>query len=206
MTETTTMQGIQVGQNVPNFKLQTFMPSTGEFGEITLDALKTQKKWTILFFYPADFTFVCATEFAALGEKYAEFQKNGAEIITVSKDTKFTHLAWFQSEGELANIKYVMGSDTTGDVAKLFGVYDNGSGLALRGTFLISPEGKLTNAEVNFYNVGRNVEELMRKLQANIYLSKNPAEVCPAKWQKAGDKTLKPSSKLVGKVHEALKG
>lgn len=204
MTET--MQGIQVGQTVPNFKMQTFNPAKGDFAEVTLDGLKAEKKWTILFFYPADFTFVCATEFEALAEKYAEFQKLGAEVITVSKDTKYTHLAWHQNEGSLAGVKYPMGSDSTGDVAKMFGVYDAGSGLALRGTFVISPEGKLTNAEVNFYNVGRNVDELMRKFQANLYISKNPAEVCPAKWQKAGDKTLKPSAKMVGKVSEALKG
>ena len=112
----------------------------------------------------------------------------------------------FLHEKELANVKYVMASDTTGDVARMFGVYDEGSGLALRGTFLISPTGTLTASEVNFYNVGRNVEELMRKFKANLYLSKKPTEVCPAKWKDEGDKTLTPGARMVGKVHEALHG
>lgn len=203
MTETTP---IQVGQTVPDFKLDVFAPTKGDFETISLESLKKAGKWTVLFFYPADFTFVCATEFAALAEKYPEFQKLGAEVITVSTDTKFTHLAWHQSEGELAGVKYPMGADRTGAVSKLFGVYDAGSGLALRGTFIISPEGKLTGSEVNFYNLGRNVDELLRKVKANAYLATHKDEVCPAKWKGDGDKTLKPNAKLVGKVHQALKG
>ncbi len=200
------VETIQVGQTVPNFKMKAYNPSAGDFAEITLEGFQKQKKWTVLFFYPADFTFVCATEFEALAEKHNEFQQMGVEVVTVSKDTQYTHLAWHQHEKELAAAKFLMGSDPTATVAKMFGVYDEGSGLALRGTFVISPEGKLTNSEVNFYNVGRNVDELVRRLKANIYLSKAPAEVCPAKWKSEGDKTLKPSAKMVGKVHEALKG
>lgn len=203
MTETTP---IQVGQVVPDFKIDTFSPTKGDFETLTLEGLKKAGKWTVLFFYPADFTFVCATEFAALAEKYAEFQKLGAEVITVSTDTKFTHLAWHQSEGELAGVKYPMGADRTGALSKMFGVYDAGSGLALRGTFIISPTGTLAGSEINFYNLGRNVDELFRKVKANAYLSQHKDEVCPAKWKGEGDKTLKPNAKLVGKVHQALKG
>ena len=128
----------------------------------------------------------------------------GCEIITVSCDTKFVHLAWKKSEGELADVKYPMGSDPTGNLARTFGVYDDGTGLSLRGTFVISPEGKLMNSEVNFYNMGRNIDELMRKFKANLYLSKKTDEGCPSKWKDDGDKTLKPSAAMVGKVHEAL--
>lgn len=128
----------------------------------------------------------------------------GCEIITVSCDTKFVHLAWKKSEGELSDVKYPMGSDPTGNLARTFGVYDDGTGLSLRGTFVISPEGKLMNAEVNFYNMGRNIDELMRKFKANLYLSKKSDEGCPSKWKDEGDKTLKPSAAMVGKVHEAL--
>ena len=129
----------------------------------------------------------------------------GAEVITVSADTKFVHLAWQREEKMLENVRYPMGSDATGNLASLFGVYDEETGLALRGTFIISPEGKLLNSEVNFYNLGRNIDELMRKFKANLHLAKNTNKVCPSKWKDEGDKTLTPSAKLVGKVYEALK-
>jgi peroxiredoxin (alkyl hydroperoxide reductase subunit C) len=128
----------------------------------------------------------------------------GAEIVTVSADTKFVHLAWHQHEQSLEKVKYQMGSDPTGNLARSFGVHDEESGLALRGTFIIDPKGVLLNAEVNYFNLGRNIDELMRKFKANLHLSKKPAEGCPAKWKEEGDKTLKPSAKLVGKVYEAL--
>jgi peroxiredoxin (alkyl hydroperoxide reductase subunit C) len=195
---------LRLGQPVPDFKLATYEPATAEFGEISLSRLREEKKWAIIFFYPADFTFVCATEFSALAELYDEFKALGAEIITVSTDSKEVHLAWRNSEGELEHVLYPMAADRTGEVSRLFGVYDEQSGNALRGTFIISPEGILLNSEVNFYNLGRNIDELMRKLKANVYLKDSPAEVCPAKWKSAGDRTLKPSAGLVGHVHEAL--
>lgn len=128
----------------------------------------------------------------------------GADVITISKDTKFVHLAWQRDEKMLKDVKYSMGSDPTGKVCEMFGVYDCDTGLALRGSFIINPEGKLMNSEMNFYNIGRNVDELMRKFKANIHVSKKPAEACPAKWKDEGDKTLKPGPKMVGKVFEAL--
>lgn len=124
-------------------------------------------------------------------------------MITVSTDTKFVHLAWQKEEKLLAKVTYPMGADPTGGLSRLFGVYDEETGLSLRGTFIISPEGKLLGSEVNFYNVGRNSEELLRKLQANDYLKGAPEEGCPARWGK-GAKTLKPSAAMVGKVYEAL--
>ena len=140
---------------------------------------------------------------ADLAEKYEALQKLGAEVITVSTDTKFAHLAWRDGEKMLAKVKYPMGADSTGALSRMFGVYDPANGLALRGTFIINPAGKLVSSEVNFYNVGRNAEELQRKMEANVYLVSHPAEACPANWR-IGGKTLKPSEKLVGKVFEAL--
>jgi peroxiredoxin (alkyl hydroperoxide reductase subunit C) len=199
-------ESVAVGEMLEDFRLDTYEPARGDFGEFDLAAQKEAGKWTILFFYPADFTFVCATEFAALAEKYDDFQNAGAEIVTVSTDTKFTHLAWRQHEKMLAAVQYPMGADTTGNLSRMLGVYDENTGLALRGTFIISPEGKLMNSEVNYYNMGRNIDELWRKFQANLHLAKHGDEGCPAKWKQQGDKTLKPSAQLVGRVYEAYLG
>jgi peroxiredoxin (alkyl hydroperoxide reductase subunit C) len=145
---------------------------------------------------------------AALAEQQDRFAKMGAELITVSTDTEFVHLAWKRDEKELADVKYAMGADPTGNLSRLFGVYDENTGLALRGAFIISPEGVLFNSEVNFYNMGRNIDELMRKFKANLYLSRKAKEGsdegCPSKWKDEGDKTLKPGPEMVGRVHEAL--
>jgi len=132
-------------------------------------------------------------------------KKLGAEVISVSTDTTYAHLVWRNSEKLLAKVEYLMGADKTGAVSRLFGVYDEAAGLALRGTFIINPDGKLASSEINFYNVGRNADELVRKLEANVYLLAHPDEACPAKW-KQGSKTLHPSEKIVGKVYEALNG
>lgn len=129
----------------------------------------------------------------------------GCDVVTVSTDTEFVHLAWRRHEEELAGVEYPMGSDPTGELSRMFGVYDDETGLALRGTFMINPEGVLLNSEINFYNMGRNIDELMRKFKANIYLSKKTTEACPSKWKDEGDKTLTPSADLVGNVHDALK-
>jgi peroxiredoxin (alkyl hydroperoxide reductase subunit C) len=195
---------LQVGQKVPDFELETFEPATSGFSKFSLAEAKKNKKWTILVFYPADFTFICPTELADLAEKQEELKKLGCEVVSVSTDTKFVHFGWIQQEKLLANVKYHMGADQKGMVSKLFGVYDEESGLDLRGTFIISPEGVLVGSEVNYFNVGRNADELVRKVMAFDYVRNEPAEVCPAKWT-PGEKTLKPSEKIVGKVYEALK-
>jgi peroxiredoxin (alkyl hydroperoxide reductase subunit C) len=128
----------------------------------------------------------------------------GAELITVSTDTQFVHLAWKRHEKSLENVKYLMGADPSGAVSRLFGVYVDAAGLALRGTFIINPEGTLLSSEVSFFNVGRNIDELMRKFKANLYVTRKQAEACPAQWKDDGDKTLTPGPDLVGNVHEAL--
>jgi len=193
----------KVGQKVPGFKLETFDPTEGAFGEVDLDEVRKAGKWAILFFYPADFTFVCPTELADLAAKHEELTKLGAEVISLSTDTKFTHMAWKNEERFLQDVKYKMAADPTGEVSRFFDVWDFDTGLALRGTFVINPEGLLVSSEVNFYNVGRNGDELVRKMEANSYLKDNPQEACPAKWT-PGDKTLTPSEGLVGNVYEAL--
>ena len=195
---------ISVGQEVPDFEMETYEPARSAFGKISLAELRKQNKWTVLVFYPADFTFVCPTELADLAEKYATLQKLGAEVVAVSTDTKFSHLAWRDSEKLLANVQYPMAADPTGKVSRMFGVYDEATGLALRGTFIINPSGVLVGSEVNLNNVGRNFEELTRKVKAFQYVAAHGDEVCPANWTE-GAKTLKPNAKLVGRVGAALK-
>jgi peroxiredoxin (alkyl hydroperoxide reductase subunit C) len=198
------MSEATVGQEVVEFTMKVFDPVEGFFGEMDLEEIKKAGKWTILFFYPADFTFVCPTELADLATKHEALSKLGFEVFSVSTDTEFAHLAWRQSEKLLEGVKFKMAADPTGQVSSYFGVYDPETGLALRGTFIINPDGVLVSKEVNFYNVGRNADELLRKCQANVHLRANPAEACPAKWT-PGAKTLTPSEKLVGHVYEALK-
>jgi len=197
---------LQVGATVPDFEMTTYEPTKSEFGKYSLKQNKKDGKWSVLVFYPADFTFVCATEFAALADRHADFEKLGARLATVSCDTQFTHMAWQRHEKELAKVKYSMAADPTGAVAKLFNVYIPEEGLALRGSFIISPEGKLMTSEINVLNIGRNMDDLLRRLRANVYLKDAPGEVCPAEWKQKGDKTLKPGPELVGKVHEAMHG
>jgi len=122
----------------------------------------------------------------------------------VSTDTKFVHLAWHTVEKAIGGVQYQMGADPTAKLARTFGVYLEDAGVALRGTFIIAPNGMLVNSEVNFLNLGRNIDELLRKLKANIYLAKHDAEGIPPTWNEEGDLTLKPSERMVGKVHEAL--
>ena len=196
---------LSVGEEVPNFEMETFEPSTGSFGEVSLANLKADGKWTILVFYPADFTFVCPTELADLAAQDAKLTELGAKVIGVSTDTKFAHLAWCREEKLMTDVKYTLAADTTGVVSSLFGVYDDATGLALRGTFIISPEGKLVSGTVNFYNVGRNMEELTRVMEANAHCAANPTEACAAQWT-PGDKTLTPNEGMVGNVYEALNG
>jgi peroxiredoxin (alkyl hydroperoxide reductase subunit C) len=198
---------VRVGQVVPDFEMDVFNPKSHEFEKISLADLKKNKKWTVLVFYPADYTFVCPTELADVAVKHDELTKAGAEVISVSTDTKFVHLAWQREEKLLSGVKYLMGADPTGKVSRLFGVYDDATGLALRGTFIINPEGRLASSEVNFYNVGRNASELLRKAQANAYLSTHPEEACPANWSQGAKtlKTAKNEATLVGRVAEALK-
>lgn len=204
MSEEENREIVTVGRKVPAFQLETFEPAAGKFGVFRLEDALRAGKWTLLVFYPADFTFVCPTELADLADKHAELEKLGAEVLSVSTDTKFVHMGWKEQEKLLKDVKYRMASDARGRLAQALGAYDPAAGLAYRGTFVISPDGVLVGSEINLNNVGRNMEELVRKMKAFVYTHKNPAEVCPAKW-KPGEKTLTPSEKLVGRVAEQLK-
>ena len=194
---------LSVGHKLAGFELETFDPATAKFGRFRLEDAVKGGKWTLLVFYPADFTFVCPTELADLADKHAELEALGAEVLSVSTDTKFTHMGWHSQEKLLKDVKYRMASDARGRLARSLGAYDCRTGLAYRGTFIINPEGVLAGAEINLNNVGRNMEELVRKMKAFAHTYKNPAEVCPAKW-KPGAKTLKPSEELVGNVAKHL--
>lgn len=194
---------LKVGDKMPDFELDAYLPAKKDFGKIKFSDVLRKGKWLILFFYPADYTFVCPTELADVGEKYQDLQKEGAELISLSTDTHFVHLAWQGAEKLLADIKYPMGADPTHIVSKTLGVYDEETGLALRGTFIIDPDGKLVASEVNFFPVGRNSDELLRKLKAFKHVRENPTQVCPAKWE-PGKKTLTPGKELVGNVAGSL--
>ncbi|MGO4223465.1 alkyl hydroperoxide reductase subunit C [Lysobacter sp. TAF61] len=169
----------------------------GEFVEVTDATLKG--KWSVVFFYPADFTFVCPTELGDLADNYAEFQKMGVEIYGVSTDTHFTHKAWHDTSDTIKKIQYPLIGDPTGVITRNFGVMIEEAGLADRGTFVIDPDGKIQIVEINAGGIGRDASELLRKVKAAQYVAAHPGEVCPAKWHE-GEKTLKPSLDLVGKI------
>lgn len=156
-------------------------------------------KWLVVFFYPADFTFVCPTELEELADNYEQFKKLNTEILSVSTDTVFVHKAWHDQSPAIKKIMYPMAADPTGDLSKQFGVYIQQEGLALRGTFIINPEGILVAYEVNSNDIGRSAAELIRKIQAAQFVAEHGGEVCPASW-KPGQKTLKPGMDLVGKI------
>ena len=156
-------------------------------------------KWSVVVFYPADFTFVCPTELGDLADNYAEFQRLGVEIYSVSTDTHFTHKAWHDASDTIAKIRYPMIGDPTGTITRSFGVMREGEGLADRGTFVLDPDGVIQVVEVTAEGVGRNAAELVRKIRAAQYVREHPGEVCPAKWEE-GDETLAPSLDLVGKI------
>ena len=169
----------------------------GKFVEVTEASLKG--KWSVFFFYPADFTFVCPTELGDLADNYAEFQKLGVEIYGVSTDTHFTHKAWHDTSDTIGKIQYPLVGDPTWVLSKNFEVLIEEAGLADRGTFVIDPEGKIQIVEVNAGGIGRDAQELLRKVKAAQYVAAHPGEVCPAKG-KEGEATLAPSLDLVGKI------
>lgn len=187
--------GTLINSQLPEFKAQAF--HNGDFKTVTNTDLKG--KWSVFFFYPADFTFVCPTELGDMADQYSQFKEMGVEIYSVSTDTHFTHKAWHDTSDTIKKIEYPMLADPTGHLAKSFGVYIEEEGLAYRGTFLINPEGQIKLAEINDNGIGRNADELLRKVKAAQYIAKNPNEVCPAKW-KEGAATLKPGLDLVGKI------
>ncbi len=184
-----------INTQVKPFKAQAL--KNGTFVTVTDENLKGG--WSVVVFYPADFTFVCPTELEDMAEQYGEFKKLGVEIYAVSTDTHFAHKAWHDTSAAIKKVEYVMIGDPTGAITRNFDVMIEEEGLALRGTFLINPAGQIKLCEIHDNGIGRDATELLRKVRAAQYVASHPGEVCPAKW-KEGDKTLKPSLDLVGKI------
>ena len=184
-----------INTTIKPFTVQAYQD--GKF--ITVSDADLKGKWSIFFFYPADFTFVCPTELGDMADLYPEFQKLGVEVYSVSTDTHFTHKAWADASDTIRKIKYVMLGDPTGTVTRNFDVMIESEGLALRGTFVVNPEGEIKVAEIHDLGIGRDASELLRKVKAAQYVASHPGEVCPAKWTE-GAETLKPSLDLVGKI------
>ena len=184
-----------INAKVPEFKVQAY--HNGEFKEVTNKDI--EGKWAIFFFYPADFTFVCPTELEDLQDKYAKLKEMGVEVYSVSTDSHFVHKAWHDTSDRIKKIEYPMLADPTGLLARAFGVMIEEDGMAYRGTFVVNPEGYVKIVEINDNNIGRNADELVRKVEAAQFVAAHPGNVCPAKW-KQGAETLKPSIDLVGKL------
>ena len=184
-----------INTQMPEFKLQAFH----NYDFITVDNRSISGKWSVFFFYPADFTFVCPTELGDMADKYDEFQKIGVEVYSVSTDTHFTHMAWHDSSETIKRIRFPMLADPAGLLSRALGVYIEDEGMAYRGTFLVDPDLVIKLVEIHDNGIGRNADELFRKVQAAQHIRENPGEVCPAKWI-PGDETLKPGIDLVGKI------
>ncbi|WP_185230872.1 alkyl hydroperoxide reductase subunit C [Teredinibacter franksiae] len=186
--------------SVLNTKIKPFNANAyknSEFVEISDTDLAG--KWSVFFFYPADFTFVCPTELGDVADHYEEFQSRGVEIYSVSTDTHFTHKAWHDSSDTIGKIKYTMVGDPTGAITRNFEVMREDQGLADRGTFVVDPDGVIQAMEITAEGIGRDAADLLRKVKAAQYVAAHPGEVCPAKW-KEGEATLAPSLDLVGKI------
>ena len=184
-----------INTEIKPFKASAF--KNGEFFELTEADVKG--KWAVFFFYPADFTFVCPTELGDVADYYDELQKMGVEVYSVSTDTHITHKAWHDSSETIGKIKYAMIGDPTMQISRNFEVLREDQGLANRGTFIIDPEGVIQAVEITSEGIGRNAEDMVRKVKAAQYIAAHPGEVCPAKW-KEGEATLAPSLDLVGKI------
>lgn len=186
--------------NTPIKPFKATAYQTGKFFELTDAAVRG--KWSVFVFYPADFTFVCPTELEDLADNYAEFQKLGVEVYGVSTDTHFAHKAWQDTSAAIKKVKYPLVGDPSTQLARNFDVLiteGDDAGLALRGTFVVNPEGVIKLCEIHDNGIGRDAKELLRKVKAAQYVASHPGEVCPAKWTE-GEKTLKPGLDLVGKI------
>ncbi|HEY9572738.1 MAG TPA: alkyl hydroperoxide reductase subunit C [Pusillimonas sp.] len=183
-----------------NTKIKPFKATAyhnGKFVDVSDESVAG--KWSVFVFYPADFTFVCPTELEDLAEQYEAFKKIGVEIYSVSTDTHFSHKAWHDTSDAIGKVQYPMIADPTHVLARNFEVLIEEEGIALRGTFVVNPEGEIKVMEVHDNGIGRVATELLRKVKAAQYIAAHPGEVCPAKWEE-GAKTLTPSLDLVGKI------
>lgn len=185
----------KIGQKVEEFQAQAYHQN--DIKTVKLSDFKG--KWVVLFFYPADFTFICPTELEEVALLYPEFQKAGAEILSVSTDTVYVHKAWHDASPAIKKISFPMVADASQKLSRQFGTLIEDAGLSLRGSFIIDPDGVLKCAEIHDNSIGRSAKELLRKVQAAKFVRENKGEVCPASWE-PGKKTLKPGLDLVGKI------
>lgn len=186
-----------IGKEIQPFAASAYHAGSGEFIEVTEENMKGQ--WSVVCFYPADFTFVCPTELEDLQKQYATLRSLGVEVYSVSTDTHFTHKAWHDHSDAISTLEYIMIGDPSQRISRSFDVLDEEAGLAQRGTFILDPDGIVQAAEINADGIGRDASTLVGKIKAAQYVRNNPGEVCPAKWEE-GSTTLKPSLDLVGKI------
>ncbi|MEG0384594.1 MULTISPECIES: alkyl hydroperoxide reductase subunit C [Solibacillus] len=184
-----------IGKEIQEFSAKAFQK--GEFIDVSSENFKGQ--WSVVCFYPADFTFVCPTELGDLQNEYATLKSLGVEVYSVSTDTHFTHKAWHDTSDVIGTIEYIMIGDPSHTISKGFDVLNEEDGLAERGTFIIDPDGVVQAVEINAGGIGRDASTLVNKIKAAQYVRNNPGEVCPAKWEE-GSATLTPSLDLVGKI------
>ena len=186
---------VKINQKVLDFKLEAYHNDKIK----TINLADYRGKWIIVMFYPADFTFVCPTELEEMASLYDGFKKLNAEVFSVSTDTVYAHKAWHDQSPAIKNVNFPMLADPTGNVSREFGVYIEEEGLALRGSFIINPDGILKAYEMHDNSIGRSAKELLRKIQAAMFVEKHKGQVCPASWEPGSD-TLKPGLDLVGKI------
>ena len=194
---------VKVGETVPDFEFQVYHKDEAH----TLSLSSLRGKWVVLMFYPADFTFVCPTELEDMAKLYPKFKELGAEIISVSTDTVEVHKAWHDTSPAIKQVTYPMAADPSGKLSYAFGVlieggeahYTPDEGLAMRGTFIIDPQGTLRAMEINDNSMGRKAGETLRKLQAAQFVDTHKGQVCPASWE-PGDDTIEKGMDKVGKI------
>ncbi len=199
----TVLPSVRIGAALPDMAFEVFQNDKDKAATFS----DYKGKWLVVFFYPADFTFICPTELEELADHYEEIKKLDTEVLSFSTDTVFTHKAWHDTSKAVGKIEFPMGADPSGKISRAFGVYINESltefnedeGLSLRGTFVIDPDGVVQAVEIHANNIGRSAKELIRKLQAAQFVRTHGGQVCPAEWN-PGDDTLQPGMDLVGKI------
>lgn len=186
---------MKINEKVPDIEFEAYHNGDSK----TMKLSQFEGQWVVLFFYPADFTFVCPTELKEMAAMYEQFQAEGAEVISVSTDTVFVHKAWQDHSEAISAVNFPMAADPTGKMCRAFGTYIQEEGLSLRGSYVIDPDGVLKAYELHDNSVGRSAAELLRKVQAAKFVREHGGEVCPANWAPGSD-TLKPGMDLVGKI------
>lgn len=186
---------LEINAQAPKFEAKAFHDN--DIKTVKLDDYKG--KWVVLFFYPADFTFICPTELGEMADSYEELKQLGVEVLSVSTDTAFVHKAWWDNSETIKKIKFPMVADPNGEICRSYGTYIADEGVSLRGTFIIDPDGALKAFELHDNSIGRSSKELVRKIKAAQFVREHDGEVCPASWE-PGKETLKPGLDLVGKI------